>query len=101
MKVGDLTVYLNRLGASPPHIKFWIQNYHYEITHYKDSDGNTHTKKERVNTHFACEFFAWGDCVDRSPEPDSVEIIKKYRLTRVVNGLSIAYTHDAYQSFLY
>jgi hypothetical protein len=34
-----------------------------------------------------------------SPEPDSVEIIKKYRLTRVENGLTIQYTPEAYQSF--
>jgi hypothetical protein len=30
MKVSDLTLYLMTLGAAPPHIKFWIQNYHME-----------------------------------------------------------------------
>jgi hypothetical protein len=100
MKVGDLQVYLNRLGATPPHIKFWIQNYHMEKRVRTGKNGVKHTEEVRVNTHFATEYFQWGDCVDRSPEPDSVEIIKKYRLTRVVNGLSVSYTPEAHQSFL-
>lgn len=100
MKVGDLQIYLNRLGATPPQIKFWIQNYHMEKREYTDRNGVRRTREVRVNTHFATEYFSWGDCVDRSPEPDSVEIIKRYRLTRVVNGLSVSYTPEAYQSFL-
>lgn len=30
MKVTDLKVYLENLSAAPPHIRFKIQNYHYE-----------------------------------------------------------------------
>jgi hypothetical protein len=52
-----------------------------------------------VNTHFACEFFVWGDCVDRSPEPSAVDIIKRFRLTRLHNGISIKYTSQAWHSF--
>lgn len=91
--------YLVRLGATPPEMKFWIQNYHYETVHYTDSKGRTHTRQKRVNTHFACEYFAWGDCVDKSPEPNSVDMIKLYKLTRVENGLSITYTPDAWESY--
>ncbi len=94
----DLQVYIQNLSNNPPHIKFWIQNYHYETRHYTDSKGNSHTRRVRVDTHFACEYFAWGDCVDKSPETDSVEVIKKYRLTRLVNGLKVTYTPDAWQS---
>lgn len=38
--------------------------------------------------------------MDKSPEPDSVEVIKKYRLTRVVNGLKVIYTPGARESFI-
>lgn len=82
MPPGQLTQYLVNLGALPPHIKYWIQNYHYEERTYT-ANGRTQTKKVRVNTHQATEYFAWGDCVDKSPEPDSVEIIKNFKLTRV------------------
>jgi hypothetical protein len=37
--------------------------------------------------------------VDKSPEPDSVEVIKKYKLTRVENGLNVTYCPDAWASF--
>jgi hypothetical protein len=37
--------------------------------------------------------------VDSSPEPNSVDIIKNYKLTRVENGLKIHYTSDAWASF--
>lgn len=57
LKVSELQIYLNRLGAAPPHIKFWIQNYHYETRTYTDSKGRTHTRQVRVDTHFACEYF--------------------------------------------
>jgi hypothetical protein len=88
--------YLNDLGNRPPMVKFWIQNYHYETRHYTDSKGRSHTKRVRVNTHFACEFFKWGDCVDNSPEPSAVEIIKRFRLTRLNNGIKIKYTPQAW-----
>ena len=58
-----------------------------------------HTRMVAVNTHYACEYFTWGDCVDKSPEPDSVEIIKRFRLTRVENGLKVIYTPEARDSF--
>lgn len=53
MKVGDLQVYLLKLGAAPPEIKYYIQNYHFETRTYTDSKGNTHTRTVRVNTHYA------------------------------------------------
>ena len=99
MKANDLTVYLLTLGAAAPHIKFWIQNYHMEQRSSTDSKGNTHTYTVRVNTHFACEYFTWGDCVDKSPEPDSVEVIKQFRLTRVENGIKVMFTPGARASF--
>jgi hypothetical protein len=100
MPPGQLTQYLVSLGALPPHIKYWIQNYHYE-TRTRTVNGKTHTERVRVNTHQATEYYAWGDCVDKSPEPDSVEIIKNFKLTRVTNGLNVSYTPDAWASFAY
>ena len=100
MPPGQLTQYLVSLGALPPHIKYWIQNYHYE-TRTRTVNGKTRTERVRVNTHQATEYYAWGDCVDKSPEPDSVEIIKNFKLTRVTNGLNVSYTPDAWASFAY
>lgn len=37
--------------------------------------------------------------MDKSPEPDSIEIIKKFRLTRVENGIKVMYTPGAQASF--
>jgi TMEM151 family len=99
MPPNELERYLVHLGSLPPHIKYWIQNYHYETRTYTDSKGRTHTRQVRVNTHFATEYYAWGDCVDKSPEPNSVDVIKNYKLTRVENGLNIQYTPDAWASF--
>ena len=47
----------------------------------------------------ACEYYVWGDCVDKSPEPGSVDVIKKYQLTRVENGIKILFTPGARESF--
>ena len=38
---------------APAQYHYSIQNYHYETHTYRDSDGNTQTRRERVNTHFA------------------------------------------------
>ncbi len=52
-----------------------------------------------MNTHHACEFFKWGDCLDKSPEPSSVDFIKRFKLTRLENGINIQYTPEAWNSF--
>ena len=43
--------------AAAPICTLKIQNYHYETRKYKDKDGNTKTKKVRVNTHKHDELF--------------------------------------------
>lgn len=96
MSANTVEKYLNDLGNRPPMVKYWIQNYHYETRHYRDSKGRSHTKQVRVNTHFACEFYIWGDCVDKSPEPSAVDIIKRFRLTRLNNGVEVLFTGQAY-----
>ena len=38
---------------APAHYHWQIQNYHYETTYSTDSEGNTTSSEERVDTHFA------------------------------------------------
>jgi hypothetical protein len=98
MSVDQVERYLTNLSDQSPQIKFWIQNYHYETRHYTDSKGNSHTKKVRVNTHHATEFYIWGDCVDKSPEPSCVDIIKQFKLTRLENKIDVTYSPEAFAS---
>ena len=49
---------------SAPDCGFHIQCYHYETRHYKDSKGNSKTRRVRVNTHSASQVFHAQNFVD-------------------------------------
>lgn len=100
MPASTVEKYLHDLGSRPPTIKFWIQNYHHETRSSGGGGrGGSSTRTVRVNTHFACEPFLWSDCVDKSPEPSSVDIIKRFRLTRLSSGIETPFTPQAADSF--
>ena len=101
-----------------PIITFHIQNYHYELrtrrvaeTH-RDSNGNTHTTYrtetywERVNTHRASGDFLYTQWADTSPNPQCLEYVKQFHLTRLrmykhFDFTSVASVSYAYQEALF
>lgn len=82
---------INNLRSKPPQIAFVIQNYHYE-TRISHSNGKTRTRRVRVNTHYAKEYFRYYEYYDTSPDSSAISYIKQTRTARINFGKIFNYT---------
>jgi hypothetical protein len=82
---------INNVRKNAPAINFKIQNYHYEwVTRHRG--GKRETRRERVDTHFACEPFRYCEYIDISPDASAIEFVKMTRLARLNFGKVMQYT---------
>ena len=69
MSEADFEVYVKHLQEAKPKIKWTIQNYHYEQKATTAGEGQTTTKRVRVNTHRAEEHYDINGSMDETLSP--------------------------------
>jgi hypothetical protein len=73
--------------------------YHYETRHYKDSKGNSRTKRVRVTTHTASKDFDCTSFVDQSPPVGVLYYLDMLKVTRLHTTKIINMTPVARERF--
>jgi hypothetical protein len=94
-----ISKYIDDLRMKPPVVIFTIQNYHYETRVSRDSKGRTHTRRVRVNTHYARQNYLFFEWADFTPHSSAVSYIKDNLLTRMTMEKFFNYSPIARQSF--
>lgn len=84
---------IDKCKKKAPKIIWHIQNYHYEtrVEHYKDSEGNSKTRRKRVrvNTFYKEKNFKFKKWVDLTPPEESLDYLDMFNLVRLEQPLKI------------
>jgi len=91
MDAEGYTIYQDNMRKAEPRIWWHVQCYHYETRTYTDSDGNTQTTTERVNTHSASTNYMFNFYKDIS---GILENVKEYKLTKLTNHKTFTFADD-------
>jgi len=90
---------ISKAIEEPPKLTLFIQNYHYETTHYTDSKGRRKTRRKRVNTYRYSEQYIVNQWQDKSPPVSSIDFLKTILLTRLRTEKNFEFSPQAWARY--